>query len=246
MFLVKLRTALAVLLACAAASANSGVVITGTRVVYPEESREVSIRMRNADEKPLLVQAWIDDGAINASPATLDVPFLVTPPVSRVEPQKGQTLRIVYVGADLPRDRESLYFLNVLEVPPKTERKQDENYMQLAVRTRLKLFLRPTGLPTQIEEAPKALTWELGAKGEVQVRNPTPYYVTFSRVQANIAGAQVVFNQDMVAPFGSLELTRAVGKATDKLPATANQIRFGVINDYGAEVQTQAELRPRQ
>ncbi|WP_313623409.1 molecular chaperone [Achromobacter sp.] len=246
MFLVYLRTALAVLLTCTAASANAGVVITGTRVVYLEGSREVSIRMRNADEKPLLVQAWIDDGSINESPAKLDVPFLVTPPMSRVEPKKGQTLRIVYVGADLPRDRESLYFLNVLEVPPKTERKQDENYMQLAVRTRLKLFLRPSGLPTQIEEAPKALSWELTAKGQVHVHNPTPYHVTFSRVQASIAGTQVVFNQDMVPPFGSLELTRAAGKTADKVPVEVNQVRFGVINDYGAEVQTQAELRSRQ
>lgn len=245
MFFVYLRAALAALLACIAASVNAGVVITGTRVVYPEGSREVSLRMRNADEKPLLVQSWIDDGNINSTPGALDVPFLVTPPVSRVEPGKGQTLRIVYVGADLPRDRESLYFLNVLEVPPKAERKENENYMQLAVRTRLKLFMRPGGLTALVEEAPQALTWQLGDKGALQVSNPTPYYVTFSRVQANIAGSQVVFAQDMVAPFGTLVLKRAAGKAADRQPVAANQVRFGVINDYGAEVQTQAEIRPR-
>lgn len=245
MFLVSLRAAVAVLLACVAVSVDAGVVITGTRIVYPEGSREVSVRLRNADTKPLLVQSWIDDGSVNESPSKLDVPFIVTPPLSRVEPQKGQTLRIVYTGADLPKDRESLYFLNVLEVPPKAEQKAEANFMQLAMRTRLKLFLRPDNLPMQVEDAPNALTWTVAEKGVIRVQNPTPYHVTFSRIQANVAGAQVVFDQSMVPPFGSLELTRSVNRAGTTPPVEAGKIRFGAINDYGAEVQTIAEVLPR-
>lgn len=246
MVLVFLRAAFAALLACVAMGAQAGVVITGTRVVYPEGSREVNVRLRNADSKPLLVQTWIDDGTLNEAPSKLDVPFLVTPPMSRVEPQKGQTLRVMYTGAELPRDRESLYFLNVLEVPPKADKKPDENYMQIAVRTRLKLFLRPDGLSMPIEEAPKALTWELADKGAIRVHNPTPYYQTMSRVQANIAGAQVSFSQEMVAPFSTVELKRSADKKTDAAPVPAGQVRFGTINDYGAEVQTHAELKTRR
>jgi chaperone protein EcpD len=244
-FLVLLRAAVAALLACVAVGVQAGVIITGTRIVYPEGTREVSVRMRNADSKPLLVQTWIDDGTINESPAKLEVPFLVTPPMSRIEPQKGQTLRVMYTGADLPRDRESLYFLNVLEVPPKADKKPDENYMQIAVRTRLKLFLRPDGLSMPIEEAPKALTWELADKGAVRVHNPTPYYQTLSRVQANIAGAQVAFDQEMVAPFGTAELKRSVSTKAEGSAVPPGQVRFGAINDYGAEVQTHAELKTR-
>lgn len=245
MLLALLRAFFAAFLACAPILADAGVVITGTRVVYSMGSREVNVRLRNIDKKPVLVQSWIDDGSVNESPGHLEVPFIISPPMSRVEPQRGQTLRILYTGADLPQDRESLFFLNVLEVPPKPDRKADENFMQLAVRTRLKLFLRPEALSMPVEEAPAALTWEVGSQGTLRVHNPTPYHMSFSQVRANTGGVQSAYSQGMVAPFASLELSRTPDKTEAGPPLANGHVRFGVINDYGAEVLSRSELRSR-
>ncbi len=39
-------------------------------------------------QKPLLVQSWIDDGRDDTNPQELKLPFIITPPVSRIDPQK--------------------------------------------------------------------------------------------------------------------------------------------------------------
>ncbi|RDL19866.1 pili/flagellar assembly PapD-like chaperone [Serratia fonticola] len=66
--------------------------------------------------------------------------------MNRVETGKGQTLRISYAGGALPMDKESVFWLNVLEVPAKSQATTGENRLQMAFRPRIKLFFRPKGL----------------------------------------------------------------------------------------------------
>jgi chaperone protein EcpD len=108
----------AVLLAMAAPGAFASVVLAGTRVIYPEKEREVTLKLTNEGTSPALVQAWVDDGNANATPDEAKSPFTLVPPLFRLDPKKGQTLRIIYLREPLPSDRESLFWLNVLEVPP--------------------------------------------------------------------------------------------------------------------------------
>ena len=42
--------------------AHAGVQITGTRVIYPADQREVSVNVVNNDKSPRLLQAWVDSG----------------------------------------------------------------------------------------------------------------------------------------------------------------------------------------
>ncbi|WP_454725005.1 MULTISPECIES: fimbria/pilus periplasmic chaperone [Cupriavidus] len=228
--------------------AQAAVVITGTRVVYPEQSREVNVRLTNVESAPVLVQAWIDDGDVNAQPDEIQVPFVLTPPVFRMEPKKGQTLRVMYAGENAPPERESLYWLNVLEIPPTAHDAASRNLLQFAFRTRIKLFYRPAVL----EEDPTAvrgrLKWQLvpgaqganGAKGGpvLRVHNPTPYHISFSRVALKSGEREVSFNQDMVAPFGHHDFERKPGEPG--LTKAAAQVSYGVLNDYGAEVKDTA------
>lgn len=88
---------------------NADIVISGTRIVYPASSKDVIVNLDNRGNKPLLVQTWLDDGRDGVDPQELKLPFVITPPVSRIDPQKGQSLRITYMGSALPQDRESLF-----------------------------------------------------------------------------------------------------------------------------------------
>ncbi|MGH8081078.1 MAG: fimbrial biogenesis chaperone, partial [Lysobacter sp.] len=136
--------------------AQAGVTIAGTRVIYPAQQREVAVKLNNPGAQPALVQVWVDDGDPKQSPDTSKAPFLVSPPVVRIEAGKGQTLRLVYgptsSGTAAPAGRESVYWLNVLEVPPSVNpaaanpSEVDQNHLQVAFRTRIKVFLRPQGL----------------------------------------------------------------------------------------------------
>jgi chaperone protein EcpD len=105
------RIALGIGFACAllAGSVEASVTVGGTRVVYPLDQREVTVKLDNDSAAPSLVQVWIDDGHADAKPGDIKVPFVMTPPIFRMDAKKSQNLRVIYTGDALPRDRESVF-----------------------------------------------------------------------------------------------------------------------------------------
>lgn len=233
----------ALLAACVALPvAHANVLIGGTRVILPAKDGEVTVRLSNENQRPALVQAWIDGGDAKATPDTVDTPFLVTPPMFRMEPQRDQSLRILYTKEPLPADRESLFWLNVLEIPPKPAEMDaaNTNYLQLALRSRIKLFFRPQGLAGDPLKAPGQLVFRAAA-GELIVRNPTPYHITLSQLAVTDGGKSFDAQIGMVAPFGELRLrVPELGKAA----AAGAAIGYSVINDYGASASYTASVTP--
>ncbi|TPS75937.1 molecular chaperone, partial [Acinetobacter baumannii] len=73
----------------AAPAAQAEIVIHGTRVIYPSDAREVTLQVSNNGSKPALVQAWIDEGDPKSTPDQSKVPFMIAPPISRVEATKS-------------------------------------------------------------------------------------------------------------------------------------------------------------
>jgi chaperone protein EcpD len=217
--------------------ADASVVIGGTRVVFPAGQGEVTVRLSNTAAHPALVEAWIDDGDVQSTPETASTPFLITPPLFRMEANKDQSLRILYVAGakPLPTDRESLFWLNVLEIPPKpTGEAADRNTLQFAIRSRLKLFYRPATLPGDALNAPDQLTFKAVSDGDgaaLEVHNPTPYYITISKLSFGASGKPIPGAEGMVAPFGNLRLPLR-GEA--HAPVAGTPIIFTTINDYGA------------
>jgi P pilus assembly chaperone PapD len=161
------------------------VVVNGTRVIYPAQAREVTVQVDNVGDSPALVQAWIDSGDANQTADNSDAPFVLTPPIARVEPGRSQALRVIFSGAQLPTDRESVFWLNVLDVPPSPDNADsgDQNYLQVAFRSRLKLFYRPQGLKGVANDAPAALRWTRTGD-RLRVENPSPFHVTLAEVHA--------------------------------------------------------------
>lgn len=155
--------AAAAIAACALAGhAGASVVVAGTRVIFPSTEREVTIKVNNVGTTPALVQAWLDTGDAVASPDGIDVPFTLTPAMFRLDPSKGQTMRLIYSKAPLASDKETLFWLNVLEIPPRPKAGADAaNQLQMAFRTRIKVMFRPQGLPGKPDEAPAQLQWSV-------------------------------------------------------------------------------------
>lgn len=232
-----------------AAPTQAGVVIASTRVIYPGQENQVTVSLTNDEEKsPLLIHAWIDDGREQDTPAQLNVPFLLTPPVFRMEPSKAQALRISYLkDKPLPTDKESVFWLNVLEVPPKPKSVDGKapNTMQLAFRTRIKLFFRPTKLPGSVGEAPGQLRWKLVTQGTehlLEASNPSAYFISFEKVTLASDGKENKSdNPQMIAPGGT---QRFPLKELHLASGARAQVHFNSIDDYGSFVPHVAELTP--
>lgn len=225
-------------------SVSASVVVDTTRLIYPALEREISLRLSNSGPQPALVQAWIDDGSVDAKPDEVDVPFVVMPPIARINPDKGQSLRIAYTpGAGVPKDRESVFWLNVLDVPPLPS-VQASNHMQMAFRTRLKLFFRPADLPGSAVESAEKLRWSLArsAAGAVlQVRNDGAFHVSFSSVEVELKdGRRFKAQSHMLAPKSSADFAFE----QPLTPAGAEgRVIYEWINDHGSTVRGETKLQ---
>lgn len=230
----------AVLSALLASHAYASVVISGTRVIFPGDEREVTVKLTNDSKIPALVQTWIDRGDQDASPDTIEVPFVMTPAMFRMEPNKGQALRLIYTNDPLPADKESLFWLNVLEIPPKAADGADRNQIQIAFRSRIKLMYRPKGLPDSSAAAPAKMQWQVtrGANGKfvLTASNPTPYVVNLGSVQLQSGGHKFDAGSGYVLPGTSQKFPiEGLGSA----PSADAKVRFGSINDWGASANNE-------
>ncbi|MBY5090862.1 fimbrial chaperone [Citrobacter freundii] len=221
---------------------NADIVISGTRIVYPQSSKDVIVNLDNRGNKPLLVQTWLDDGRDGVNPQELKLPFVITPPVSRIDPQKGQSLRITYMGSALPQDRESLFWFNVLEIPPKSKAKEGEslNQLQLAFRTRIKLFFRPDGLKGTPGDAAANLKWSQKKEGNTLslfAQNDSPYNVSVSNVKLKMGGKEYTVDSKSVLPFSGVSMS--VKGLSNNISGT---VIYNTINDNGGTDKREAKI----
>ncbi|EDU9620622.1 fimbrial chaperone [Salmonella enterica subsp. enterica serovar Haifa] len=218
------------------------IIISGTRIIYDQNKKDVSIRLENKGTRPLLVQNWIDLGDDNDDPGSIKAPFISTPPVSRIEPKRGQSVKIMFTQANLPKDRESVFWFNVLEIPPKADvsKEENQNLLQLAFRTRIKLFYRPSSLAGSPADVQKQLKWQMAnEQGHAVIRaeNPTPYFASFNDAIVTVGGKRYEVDTTMIAPFSKSSF--AVKGLQN---ASAGKLEYHIINDFGGMIAGSASL----
>lgn len=201
-----------------AVSAEDGISLGATRVIYPAEAKQTSLAVNNSDNKSrFLINSWVEDEQGQKIKT-----FAVTPPLFVSEPNSENTLRIIYVGPPLPGDRESLFWLNVKAIPSvEKESLAGKNVLHLAILSRIKLFVRPSTLTDPVQEAPEALSFALEGN-TLKITNASSYYLSLVNMHIN----QRKVNNVMVAPKKSTQVA---------LPSDARgDLTFQTVNDYGA------------
>ncbi|WBM72469.1 molecular chaperone [Buttiauxella sp. WJP83] len=209
---------LLVVLLMGANMAQAGVIIGGTRMIYDGGKKESSLSVNNPDKQPFLIQSWVEAASGGAEKA----PFMVTPPLFRLDGEQNNVLRVVQVGGAMPMDKESLYWMNIKAIPA-ADKNSGQNTLQIAVKTRIKLIYRPQGLKGVPEEQTDKLTWHRLGK-TVQVTNPTPFYMNFMEVKV---GGKALSDVTYVAPGSTASFDIPAG-------VSANRVTWKIISDYGA------------
>jgi P pilus assembly chaperone PapD len=204
--------------------AHAAIALDRTRVIFSGDQKSMSLNVTNKNPQlPYLAQGWIEDAKGNK----IKEPFTVLPPVQRIEAGKSSQVKVQALSgvAGLPQDRESVYYFNLREIPPKSTK---PNTLQLALQTRVKLFYRPNGLAIDSNATPVQEKLTLTRQGgKYIVNNPTPYFVTLIGA-SNRKGAESGkdFEPVMVDPKGSATLS----VSADSL---GNSPVLTYINDYG-------------
>lgn len=224
------------LLSSVTAFANN-IIVNGTRFVYPSDEKEITIQLNNTADRPAMAQAWLDTGDASETPDTIKTPFQLTPPISRIEAKGGQTIRIKLMDKSaIPQDRESLWWLNLLDIPPMVKNKAEENQnvLQLAIRSRFKFFYRPSGLGSR-ELAPEQLVVKADGS-KLNIGNPSPYFITITKISTD--GSNGLNNETIFLEPKSqstVTLKRALTSGT--------KIIINNINDYGSDVAVKTTVK---
>ncbi|MFB0713449.1 molecular chaperone [Buttiauxella noackiae] len=207
-------------------TAFAGISLDRTRIIVKGDEKSASANLTNTNSDiPFLAQSWVED----ANGKKITEPLLVLPPLQRIDGGQKGVIRVTKTDGinALPQDRESLFYLNVREIPPKPDK---PNILQLAMQSRIKLFYRPAGIvPENNEEVWQDQVIYHKQGNKMLAENPTPFYITLIGLTRNITkegGEKLTdFNGVMIPPKSSINF-----------PLIASNIEhFAVmyVNDYG-------------
>jgi len=200
------------------------VVIAGT----DKGKADALLRLANSDKEPTLVQLWLDEGDPAVAPDKVKTSVVIIPPVFKMAPGEIKSVRMmVPVWETLAQDRETLYWLNIYQIPPQKAVHSDTTpRVILPLRIRMKVFLRPKGVAPLAEADGQKLRFQQSRtpKGRVmRVMNPTAWYMTINNIHCGNYTAETV----MVAPFSDLDIPLK-GKT-----GTCQRVSYDILNDEG-------------
>lgn len=227
MFVFRMVVLACGLLALAPPPASAALKIEGTRLIYFGQDKAATIGVVNQAPREVVVQTWItgEDDA-----AGRDVPFAATEPLVQLGAGEHHQLRVLYAGEGLPTDRESMFWLNIMEIPLKPE---DPNSVQFAIRQRLKLFYRPPSLKGGSAEAVQQLKWSSHDGRTLTVSNPSAFHLSLVNIQTD---SEALSDYLLLKPNESKTLT-----APSRLP-NGTTLHFTEITDIGLQARHSATL----
>lgn len=216
---------------------SSATYINYTRLILNESEREVTFSVKNDGRGAVLMQLWTDRDDVLEKPENIKSPFLIQPPVFRLNSKEARKVRLQFVGNSviLPADRESLFWLNALEVPPKPNAKDNgnDNLLQIAFRTRIKIFYRPANVAKLRPEGEvKRLTFstvKCGSHYCIEIVNPSPLHFTLLDITLN-DGQRIkdIPDDGMILPNASMRIPLK----NNFTPGT-RLVSFSWVDDYG-------------
>lgn len=201
---------------------NAAISIDRTRVIMMGDEKSAQVNIINHSKKlPYLAQSWLE----NEKEEKINSPITVLPPLQRLEKDTTVQVNITPLpdAAKLPQDRESLFFYNLQEIPPKSEK---TNVIQLALRIKIKVFYRPEGLRKMADEIWQEKLQFIPGNNELKIINPTPFYIIIPTL--SVADKPIDLEDDAITlkPLSEVLLPKA---------AVKNQtVKIQYINDYGS------------
>ncbi|MCW4438858.1 fimbria/pilus periplasmic chaperone [Vibrio splendidus] len=192
-------------------------MLNRTRVVYTDDLTHDLIVTNNSDNL-YGAQVWIEnlDSSISKN-------FVVAPQLFKINPGDNQIMRMYRTNLSLDNDRESLFWINVQEIPQKSN--NESSGLVMAFRNKIKLLYRPNAISKDRYESESKMTWTL--KGEkLTIKNPTPYYFAISNVKLD-GKKNVTVSRRPTRPFSKTVFD--LGGFRD-----FNSLEVETIDDYGA------------
>ncbi len=216
---------------------QAGILAGSTRIIFKENMREKSLMLVNTNRYPILSQIWVDDGSNN--PDYKNSPFLILPAIFKMPTHAVQGIRIIYNGSQLAQDRESVFWLNLYEIPALKKTAIQQDYLNLAMNTQLKIFYRPNTLKTiSIDDLAKKLSFKIVRDHNqfaIEITNPTAFYISIIDLKLTHQDAQSNLSNPTEMMIKPMNKNIYYLENKDFNFQTNNQLEYILIDDEGQQ-----------
>lgn len=200
-----------------------------TRIIYDPSSVGATISVNNPNDYPVLVQSKVSDATRQGG-----APFVVTPPLFRLDAHQQSNLRVIMTGDVAAKDRETLYWMCATGIPPEqgdewakgdNKHAADTAFVNVKIKASqcIKVLVRPPVIKGGPDQEATSVTWTVEG-GKLKATNPTPYYMNL--ISLNVDG-QNISQPELIAPMSSTTYSLN-GKQ-------ARKINWKIVNDFGGE-----------
>ncbi len=205
-----------------------GFEIGATRVIYNHDSPAASFWIKNGHQYPIIAQANILNSDKNSK-----APFIITPPVLRVDGEMQTRLRVIPVSQTLNKDTEELFWICIKGVPPKEElgesttafKKASHFNINIITNSCIKLISRPSKINMTVKDAVQKIDVKVQEERLV-IYNKSPMYINIS--SAKINSKKVEIPNRYIKPYSNESIRFKVKKG--------DEMQLSILNDYGAEI----------
>ncbi|XOQ04105.1 MAG: molecular chaperone [Hafnia paralvei] len=219
-------------------NSSATVQLGANRLIYDAKKSDVSMVLKNSEDRAYLIQSWVDAKG-NSQLENSKLPFVISPPLFKIQPKSENVVQVIYPGSGLPADRESLVWLNIKVIPSMTlEEQRQKNKVVVAVNYRVKLFYRPDGLQGSSSDATSKLHWKKTGSDKLTAINDSAYYVTMNKIAFNGKSVpiSVTTNNSLVAPHSTTDFDI---KDTGKI-----EVKWSSVNDFSNSSDTYTATLP--
>ncbi|WP_375714242.1 fimbria/pilus periplasmic chaperone [Citrobacter portucalensis] len=200
-------------------AAHASLSTDQTRYIFPGDKESLTITVKNNDrERTFGGQAWVDNIVEKDTRPT----FVVTPSFFKVKANGQQTLRVIKASDHLPQDKESVYWLNLQDIPPALK----GSGLAIALRTKLKLFYRPAALTAGRRGAEEGISLQTRPDGKAVLVNTTPYIFAI--------GGLLDANDKPVSVDSDAAQKLLMFMPGDEVVVKGTVSKVSSLNDYGA------------
>ena len=193
--------------------ASAALALDATRYIYSGNTAFVSAMVNNESDNTYGGQVWVDNIVETDTRPT----FVATPSFFKIKGKGRQVFRIMKMSDHMPKDKESIYWVNLQEIPPA----QEGSGLTMAIRMQVKLIYRPEAIVKDRPGAEANMTIK-HLPGQQLLVNSTPYIFAIGEVLDSNDNAITFSKADtekltMFMPGDSVNVTGKTVKAVSAL-----------------------------
>lgn len=203
---------------------QSSIEINKDKFIFIESINQEIVEINNKTNNDYFIQSWITHYDKENSN---EIPFMITPPLFKIEKDETFSLKIFKKDEIKERDRETLYRINIKRIPILLNSDNNKNMLHVSINSVYNLIYRPISIEKDAKDAYKKIEFLKNKNNEFIINNPTPYFIALSSVYFN--RMLIVNESKTIPPFKKYN--------TKKEILRNGVVKWKIFNQYGLEIE---------